>query len=128
MEPSSNDGILLHVTGDLHHGMKFEEKSVKNPRESTLYSSQSPLGWVATGDLDRMRSICQSNPPPKKQYSFGKPLYPGEPLNRCQEWTKETVNMLTSQGVLQRSSAATAEDPSSAATAEDQICDKVYQK
>ncbi|KAF5127158.1 hypothetical protein E5D57_008086 [Metarhizium anisopliae] len=78
--------------------MEFEEKSTNNPETSANFVEISPLGWVAAGDLDRMRHICMSIPPPKKQFNSWKRLYPKEPLRRCQEWTNEAIDSLTRDG------------------------------
>lgn len=66
---ASKCGILLHVKGDIQNGMEFEEKLTNNPETSATFVEMSPLGWVAAGDLDRMRHICMSIPPPKKQFN-----------------------------------------------------------
>ncbi|KAL8296019.1 hypothetical protein RB600_001486 [Gaeumannomyces tritici] len=100
-DPESGAGLLLHVTGNIQDGMTFEERETKKPEESNTFSGKKSLGWVAIADLDRMRDICASNPPPKKQFDRAKRLYPNEPLRRCQEWTAETVASLTGEGVIQ---------------------------
>lgn len=110
-DPVSGGGILLNVTGNIQNGMQFEERSTNKPEESVGFVDQSPLGWVAAGDFDRMRSICERNHPPKKQFNGPKRLYPKEPLRRCQEWTNETIDALTNNGVLQPFPMVTAETP-----------------
>jgi hypothetical protein len=38
----------------------------------------------------------------KKQFEGPRRLYPGEPIRRCQEWTKEAVETLAAEGVLEK--------------------------
>ncbi|KAK3370803.1 hypothetical protein B0T24DRAFT_627071 [Lasiosphaeria ovina] len=104
-------GLLLHVIGNILEGMEFEQKPA-TPEASLTYASKSFVGWVAAEDLDRLISICTSNPPPQKQFELDTRLFPNEPLRRCQEWTSETVDMLVANGVLQQFAAAATEEES----------------
>ena len=61
------------------------------------------LGAVDKADLDQFRQVCQSIPPPKKQFEGPKRLYSKEPLRRCQEWTVEAIDALKVQGILKTS-------------------------
>ncbi|GAB1739034.1 hypothetical protein NU219Hw_g3798t1 [Hortaea werneckii] len=93
-------GRLFHVTGTIAQGMLYEEKELKFPDLSYSYENMTLLGAVDEADLDQFRQICQSIPPPKKQFEGPKRLDPKEPLRRCQEWTAEAVDALKIQGVL----------------------------
>ncbi len=108
-DPDSASGLLLHVKGNIQNGMEFEERSTNNPEKSMTFVDKSHLGCVNAADLDHMRHLCQSIPPPKKQFSGPKRLYPKEPLRRCQEWTNEAIDALTVHGVLQQPITATTE-------------------
>ncbi|KAB8437420.1 hypothetical protein FH972_025098 [Carpinus fangiana] len=81
--------------------MTFEEKAAKRPEDSNSYAGRKDLiGTVVTDDLSRFSTICQENPPPAKQFNGPRPINPGKPLRRCQEWTSETIQALKDAGVL----------------------------
>uniref|UniRef100_A0A4E9DS25 Uncharacterized protein n=1 Tax=Gibberella zeae TaxID=5518 RepID=A0A4E9DS25_GIBZA len=58
------------------------------------------IGVIAANDTHRLRAVCESNPPPKKQFNGIKRIDPRKPLRRCQEWASETIDILCEQGVL----------------------------
>ncbi|KAG6019737.1 hypothetical protein E4U41_003125 [Claviceps citrina] len=94
-------GIKFHVTGNIQNGMTFEkEKTAQRPESRAGYVGKILLGRVAAGDLARVEDICRGVPPPKKQFQGGRRLFPKEPLRRCQEWTRETIEALRAEGVL----------------------------
>ncbi|KAI7086111.1 hypothetical protein KC356_g5279 [Hortaea werneckii] len=93
-------GRIFHVTGTIAQGMVYEEKEIKFPDVSYSQEDMTPLGVVEKADLDRFRQICQSIPPPKKQFEGPKRLDPKEPLRHCQQWTAEAIDALKGQGVL----------------------------
>ncbi|KJZ70456.1 hypothetical protein HIM_10158 [Hirsutella minnesotensis 3608] len=98
---ADGSGALVHVTGDIQNGMRFEHKAARRPEESASFVEKTLLGWVSTDNYGYIGNICKSIPPPKKQFNGPKRLYPKEPLRRCQEWTNEVVQALFSNGVLQ---------------------------
>ncbi|KAI6826659.1 hypothetical protein KC340_g14154 [Hortaea werneckii] len=87
-------GRLFHVTG---------EKDLKFPDLSYSHENMTLLGAVGKADLDQFWQVCQSIPPPKKQFEGPKRLNLKEPLRRCQEWTEEAIDALKSQGILKAS-------------------------
>ncbi|KAI7240326.1 hypothetical protein KC330_g1369 [Hortaea werneckii] len=97
---TDRSGRLFQVTGSIAHGMLYEEKQGKFPDYSYTYEDKTLLGIVDKADLDQFRQICQSIPPPKKQFEGARRLAPKEPPRRCQEWTAEAVDALQIQGVL----------------------------
>lgn len=80
--------------------MTYEERPSRDPQTSASFVSKTSIGYIDSGALDSLRSVCMGNPPPKKQFNGPKRLYPKEPLRRCQEWTNETIDMLVANGVL----------------------------
>lgn len=94
-------GVIIHVTGDIQNGMKFEQKAGRRPEESASFVEKSLLGSVIIDNYYYIEEICRNIPPPKKQFNGPKRLYPKEPLRRCQEWTNEAIEALISNGVLQ---------------------------
>lgn len=101
-------GILIHVFGNIQSGMMFEEKKAKRPEDSNSFVEKTFLGIVSTRNYYHMVETCGKIPPPKKQFNGGKRLYPKEPLRRCQEWTDEAVQALSSQGILQTTVSASS--------------------
>ena len=99
--PENNMGIRYHVTGNVQTGMVFEvKKEDTNPREESSFISMSKLGSMKETDLDRLESICRSNPPPAKQFDGPHRIDKTKPLRRCQEWVSETVGILRAEGVI----------------------------
>ncbi|KAI6865386.1 hypothetical protein KC343_g8763 [Hortaea werneckii] len=96
-------GRIFHVTGTIAQGMLYEEKEITFPDVSYSQEDMTLLGAVDKADLDQFRQVCQSIPPPKKQFEGPKRLYPKEPLRRCQEWTVEAIDALKIHGVLKTS-------------------------
>ncbi|CAG7555680.1 unnamed protein product [Fusarium equiseti] len=101
LSPEDETGVQYHVTGTVQVGMEFEiRKEDTGPRESPSFVSMSKLGLIKASDLDRLESICQSNPPPAKQFDGSHRIGKTKPLRRCQEWVSETVGLLRAEGVL----------------------------
>ncbi|KAG7117504.1 hypothetical protein HYQ46_011095 [Verticillium longisporum] len=96
-------GYKFHVKGSIQLGMLYEATEHHRPEDSPEYLGKSCLGWVDVNDYPRVNDICTGVPPPKKQFRGPKRLYPKEPLRRCQEWVKEAIQALESNGVLHRS-------------------------
>ncbi|EGE00898.1 hypothetical protein TESG_08193 [Trichophyton tonsurans CBS 112818] len=100
-ENGPKTGHLFHVTGDIQNGMVFDEKPAKEPESSATFVGKEKIGTVTHANYPRIKDICASITPPKKQFQGPKRLYPKEPLRRCQEWTRETVDALKDAQVLQ---------------------------
>ena len=96
-------GRLFHVTGTIAQGMLYEEKDLKFPDLSYSHENMTLLGAVDKADLDQFRQVCQSIPPPKKQFEGPRRLNPKEPLRHCQQWVAEAIDVWKSQGVLKAS-------------------------
>ncbi|KAJ5475000.1 hypothetical protein N7539_008066 [Penicillium diatomitis] len=93
-------GHIFQVTGDIQNGMRHDDKPAKKPEESGTYQGKAHIGKVAAGDFDSIKRICESIPPPKKQFEGPRKIYPNEPLRRCQEWTQEAISALVTKGIL----------------------------
>lgn len=100
---TDTSGRLFHVTGTIARGMLYEEKDLKFPDLSYSYENMTLLGAVVKADLDQFRQVCQSIPPPKKQFEGPRRLNPKEPLRHCQQWVAEAIDALKGQGVLKAS-------------------------
>ncbi|KAG5961147.1 hypothetical protein E4U57_007803 [Claviceps arundinis] len=108
---SDGSGALYHVVGAIQKGMTFENKAGKQPDESATFIRKKHLGWVTVDKYPYVESICRSVPPPKKQFEKQTRLFPREPLRRCQEWTDEAVEALSSSGILQPGRAPESQEP-----------------
>ncbi|ROT37885.1 hypothetical protein SODALDRAFT_333650 [Sodiomyces alkalinus F11] len=94
-------GVLFHVVGDIQNGMSYESKTLsKRPEESMSFSSRAYLGRIKVADAGRFDAVCRSIAPPAKQFHGPRKLDPSAPLRRCQEWTREVISALRSQGIL----------------------------
>jgi hypothetical protein len=81
--------------------MELETKELsEKPELSQTFISKSQLGWIEAGALHRVEAICQSNPPPAKQFDGPQRIDKTKPLRRCQEWTSEIVKSLRAEGTL----------------------------
>ncbi|KAF2115202.1 hypothetical protein BDV96DRAFT_575066 [Lophiotrema nucula] len=95
--------------GDIQNGMEYESRQIpQKPDLSNTFVSKSHLGWVKVEDLSRIDSICRANPAPAKQFNGPRRINPNKPLQRCQEWTSETIGILRVEGILRNSSSSTA--------------------
>lgn len=94
-------GKLFQVVGDIQNGMTHGHKDAKKPEESATYQEKVLIGKVSSANFHRIKLICDSIPPPKKQFEGPRRLYPREPIRRCQEWTKEAIEALYGAGVLE---------------------------
>ena len=112
-EDGEKSGYIYQVSGNIQQGMSYEHKKAKRPENSKTYDCKRLLGTVTIANYPYIRGICDSIPPPKKQFNGTRQLYPNEPLRRCQEWTAEAIQALTSQGILQASSGSVVASSSS---------------
>ncbi|KAH7303325.1 hypothetical protein B0I35DRAFT_321439, partial [Stachybotrys elegans] len=100
-DDEEKSGRLFHVHGNIQQGMSFETRYPEKPESSPTFLSRRLLGWVQESSLEKIEQICRSNPAPAKQFDGPRRIDPRQPLRRCQEWTKETIELLRSQGVLE---------------------------
>lgn len=95
-------GHTFHVTGNIQNGMVYESGPASRPEDHESFVDKSLIGSVDAADYDRVDAICRAIPAPRKQFHGAQRLFPGEPLRRCQEWTREAIEALETDGVLQR--------------------------
>ena len=100
-ETVDGTGHIYQVTGSIQARMAIEIKRTGKPEESAEFWSKTRIGRVAVEDNQRIESVCQSVPAPKKQYDGPRRLYPEERIRRCQEWTAEAIEALWTAGVIQ---------------------------
>ncbi|CAF3496241.1 unnamed protein product [Fusarium graminearum] len=94
-------GFVFHVFGNIQMGCVFEvRRQESDPRLSATFEKMTQIGVIAANDTHRFRAVCESNPPPEKQFNGIKRIDPRKPLRRCQEWASETIDILREQGVL----------------------------
>lgn len=98
-EPTS--GHIFQVTGNIQTGMRFEDKSAKDPVLSGSYVSHMTIGRVSVANYPHVLDICKNIPPPEKQFNGPRRIDPRKPLRRCQEWTAEAIAALVAARVLE---------------------------
>jgi hypothetical protein len=97
----NTSGYLLQVVGTIQAGMKLEVKEpFHHPTSSYTFLFMRQVGWVPHSQLGNSISVCETVPPPAKQYNGGLRLVPLDWLRRCQEWTAEAIDALRENGVL----------------------------
>lgn len=117
-DPSTEAGIVHHVTGNLVKGMSYTYKFVSKPERSLSFHSKDFIGVTAhPSDPLAFNRICEAVPPPPKQIAFnsstgmmeqikpnGRFYAPGEPvapLSKWTEWVEErAIPALRRAGVL----------------------------
>ena len=100
-ENGPQSGHLYHVKGTIQNGMLFEHRPAEEPDQWPMFAGKTHRGVVLEADYPtRFISVCESVPPPKKQFEGARRLYPKEPLRRCGEWAHEAVRALIDAGVL----------------------------
>lgn len=102
-EVGPNTGHVYNVQGEIQNGMTFEHDTTDVPEKSPMLAGKELIGTVSHADYPRVLSICQNNVPvPEKQFDGPKRLYPKAPLRRCQEWTREAIQALLEEKVVQQ--------------------------
>lgn len=102
-ENGPKSGHIYHVKGSIQEGMIFEHRPEDEPEKSPMFDSKSLVGTVALEDYPgRFLEVCESVPPPKKQFDGNKRLFPNESLRRCGQWADEALEVLGRVGVLKR--------------------------
>ncbi len=100
-ESGDGTGHIFQVTGNIQTGMTFEDKPAKQPESSASYAGKTKIGNITAANYpQQVKTICQSIPPPKKQFDGPKKIYPAEPIRRCQEWTDDAIGALTEAQVV----------------------------
>ncbi|KAM0664034.1 hypothetical protein ACQRIT_001770 [Beauveria bassiana] len=102
MQTGQARGIIHNVIGPVKNGaMQYETKpTYVHPSKSMTFVDMRALEKVSSDDLPRVDEICRGNQPPIRQMCDGELLCPDVPLRRCQEWTKETIELLKETDVL----------------------------
>jgi hypothetical protein len=86
------EGTIFNATGNAINGFNLEiRETSQSPRLEATFESWREIGVIAINDLPRVKAMCEANPPPEKQYDGLKRIEPAQPLRRCQEWTRETI-------------------------------------
>jgi hypothetical protein len=98
---NDKSGFIYQVSGNIREGMQHDHKKAKRPQDSVTFVSKTYLGITSHADYASVGKICNTIEPPKKQFIGGKRLYPNEPIRRCQEWTKEAIEALRTEGILE---------------------------
>ncbi|KAK6350236.1 hypothetical protein TWF696_006472 [Orbilia brochopaga] len=97
-------GQIYQVFGSMQSGMTFETRAETTPPEDSLnfiFLSKTLLGTIKHEDYPKVLEVCQRVEAPKKQFQGPKRLYPTEPLRACQEWTKEAIEALKDEKILE---------------------------
>jgi hypothetical protein len=97
----SGYGSTFQVTGNIQEGMKYQCNLYEKPEDSVTFIGKSYIGTVDEGSLGRMSYVLENIPPPSKQFDGAKRMNLTEPLRRCQEWTKEAIQALKDEGLLE---------------------------
>jgi hypothetical protein len=97
----SGHGSTFQVTGNIQEGMKYECNLYEKPEDSVTFIGKLYIGTVDEGSLGRISYVLENIPPPSKQFDGAKRINPTEPLRRCQEWTKEAIQALKDEGLLE---------------------------
>ncbi|KAM3522120.1 hypothetical protein MY4038_008757 [Beauveria bassiana] len=102
MQTGQARGIIHNVIGPVNNGaMQYETKpTYVHPSKSMTFVDMRALRKISSHHLPRMDEIRRGNQPPIRQMCDGELLYPDVPLRCCQEWTKETIELLKEAGVL----------------------------
>lgn len=96
-------GVMHHVRGAIEvDGMAYERKQVEESTSTfRSFLSLQLQGTVQKENLPRLDSICESIPPPAKQFGPDGPINPGVPRRRCKEWIIEVLDKLKAEKVLE---------------------------
>ncbi|OIW34631.1 hypothetical protein CONLIGDRAFT_688526 [Coniochaeta ligniaria NRRL 30616] len=91
-------GHLFHVTGDIRIGMVFWQP---HPFDTTAGLSVQHIGWISHDKLVEIRVVCETIPPPPRQYEGPKRLVPRHAIRHCQHWAADAIAALRERAILQ---------------------------
>lgn len=96
------DGLLAHVRGSIHQGMTVHyEENARHPESSPSFQWIQQVGWVSHEHAARVTAICDTVPPPGKQYHLSKCLVPRDKIRHCQHWVTEALDAMRDCGVME---------------------------
>lgn len=75
VETHENDpmtSFIYHVSGSIQQGKYHDHKPTKKPEDATTFVEKEILGKVSHANYGFIRAICDSVPPPKKQFCGAK--------------------------------------------------------
>jgi hypothetical protein len=79
--------------------MRYEDKPSSNPEPWADFHNKVYLGRVAEENNAKIKGICEDMAPPAKQFDGPRRIGPGVPLRRCQERTREVIEVLERERV-----------------------------
>lgn len=99
--PSTQTGFKYQVSGNIQIGMFFNHKT-SSPSQDIEVLSQELIGQVSKEiyDSGRWRELIESVEAPGKQFDGPKRLVRIGEVRRCQEWTREVIELLRKEGAL----------------------------
>ena len=98
---SDQSGYIFHVVGTIQKGMVFGHREIQDPEKSVRFASKSYIGTISHSDYDRVQSVVDKILPPGKQFDGPRRIDPTKPIRTCQEWTKDAVQALKDEDILQ---------------------------
>jgi hypothetical protein len=95
-------GHVYQVTGNIQQGMRCEDKTSSNPEPWADFYNKVYLGRVVEENYAEIKGICEGVAPPAKQFDGPRRIEPEVLLRRCQEWTREVIEVLERKKVLEK--------------------------
>lgn len=78
-DSNKNCGYLFHVMGTIQRGMSLEiRQNCHDPKESPSHIASQTVGWVPHAKLDQVKEVCETIPPPAKQWDGTRRLAPAD--------------------------------------------------
>lgn len=100
-EQGQSSGHLYHVIGNILNGMRYEDKTMRDPKDSASFEKMSFIGIILSSDIPRFEAVCRSIEVPGRQLDLrSRRLDPSKPLRRCGEWTADAISALHQQGIV----------------------------
>ena len=95
-------GFLYHVRGAIEvHGMYFAITPCNTPSQFPSFLRQELVGLVKEDMLALLEEVCESVPPPERQYNENGPIQPKRPRRRCSDWFDELLTQLINEGIVE---------------------------
>jgi hypothetical protein len=106
-DSNENCGHLFHVNGSMQQGMFLKiDYNCHDPTTSLSHLGSQAVGWVPHAKLDQVKEVCETIPPPAKQWNGGQRLVPADQVRSCQEWVAEVLEMLKQKGIMESPDAS----------------------
>lgn len=98
-----SQGMKFQVKGNISMAaMTLRVESCEHPRLSDPTCWFEHIGWVLREDFERrITAVCDTIPPPPRQFNGATRLFPDEPPCTCREWTADVRNQLVGAGILE---------------------------